>query len=109
MKTKILAEEGDHVILKTISHLTRVSALIHLEAVRDSVPIENVMQLAGIDSQTVLITHIDCNCAILAETSDVLIHKSERGIRRPFRENVRLRRTVLHREVQVKGRVLWVG
>src|SRR5215472_3561657 len=109
LKTKILAEEGHHVILKTISHLTRVSALIHFEAVRDSIPFKNVMQLAGIDSQTVLLTHIDRNCVILAQTSDVLIHKSERGIRRPFRENVGLDRTVLQREVQVKWRVLWVG
>jgi hypothetical protein len=37
-------------ILETISHFTRVSALIHLEAVRDSISVKNFTQLARIDS-----------------------------------------------------------
>ena len=37
-------------ILEAISHLTGVSARIHFEAVCDSIPIKNIVQLAGIDS-----------------------------------------------------------
>ena len=51
LKAKILAEERHHVILEAIRHGAGVRAVIHLKAVRDSVFIENVVQLAGIDAQ----------------------------------------------------------
>ena len=50
LKAQILAEKPHHVILETISHLTRVRARIHFEAVRDFILIENFMQPAGINS-----------------------------------------------------------
>ena len=50
LKTEILTEKRDHVILNAIGDLARVSALVHLEAVRDSVLIKNVMQFGGIDA-----------------------------------------------------------
>jgi len=50
VKTEILAKEFHDVVLETVSHSARMSALIHLEAVRDSIPVEYFMQLAGIHS-----------------------------------------------------------
>jgi len=50
LKAKILAEKGNHMILETVSHLTRVRAFIHFKAVRDSALIKDFVQLAGIDS-----------------------------------------------------------
>jgi hypothetical protein len=48
LKTKTLAEEGERMILETIGYLARVSAWVHFEAVPDSIPIKNFMQLARI-------------------------------------------------------------
>ena len=50
LKTQILAEKRDHVILNAIGDLARVSALVHLEAVRDSVLVKNIVQFGGIDA-----------------------------------------------------------
>jgi len=50
LKTEILTEERNHVILNAIGDLARVSALVHLEAVRDSILIQNVVQFGGIDA-----------------------------------------------------------
>jgi len=86
-------------ILETVSHLACMGPLIHLKAVDDAIRVQNIVQLAGIDSQTILVTHIDRNGAIPAQISDVLIHESEHGIRCPFRENVRLDHTVFCRKV----------
>ena len=91
LKAKILAEKRHHVILEAISDLARVSAGINLEAVRDSILIEHIVQLGGIDSQSVLVADVDRDGAISAQISDVLIDESQRRIRRPFREDVRLR------------------
>jgi hypothetical protein len=48
MKTESPAEKRHHLILETVGHLTRVRALIHLEDVSDSVPVEDFVQLAGV-------------------------------------------------------------
>ena len=50
LKTEMLAEELQHMILKTISNLARVSSLVLFKAVRDSVPIKHVMQFGCIAS-----------------------------------------------------------
>jgi len=79
---------------------------IYFEALCNSILIENIVQLAGIDSKAVLIPHIDCNYAILTQTFDGLIHKGERRVRSPFHENIRLDRVVFDRKVKIEGRVL---
>lgn len=95
-------------ILDAVSHLAGMRALVDFKAVCDSVRIEDIMQFAGIDSQTILVADIDRNGAVLAQIPDVLIHKSERRVRGPFCENVRLNRTIFHRKVEVERRVLWI-
>ena len=65
LKAEILAEEWHHVILKTVSHCARVRTGINLEAVRDSILVQNIVELAGIDSQTVLVAHVNGNGAVL--------------------------------------------
>jgi hypothetical protein len=59
LKAKIPAEKRQHIILESIRYLSCVSAGINFEPVRDPILIENIMQLAGISSQTVLVTDID--------------------------------------------------
>ena len=43
LKTEMLAEELQHVILKTVSNLARVSSLVLFKAVLDSIPIKDLM------------------------------------------------------------------
>lgn len=50
LKTQILTEKREHVILKAIGDLARVRALVHFETVRDSVLIKNIVQLGSIDA-----------------------------------------------------------
>jgi hypothetical protein len=50
LKAEVLAEERHHMVLEAISHRAGVSALVLFEAVRDAVPVENVVQLGGIDA-----------------------------------------------------------
>ena len=64
-------------ILNAIGDLGRVRALVHLEAVRDSILIKNIVQFAGIDAQSVLVAYIDRNAVILAQVVDVLVNKGE--------------------------------
>ena len=48
--TKTFAEEQHDVVLETVGHLAGMSARINFEAVYDSVLVENVMQLVGVNS-----------------------------------------------------------
>lgn len=94
MKAEVLTEERQHMILKAVGHFACVRARIHFEAVRDSILIKDFVELCGIDSQAVLVTYIDGDRTIPAETSYVLINESEWRIGNPFRKNVRLRRSL---------------
>ena len=96
-------------ILKTVSHLARVSARIHFETIRDRILIKDFVELHGIGSQTVLVTYIDGGRTIPPETSDVLVNESERSICSPFCKNVGLRRSILRGQVEIKRRILRVG
>ena len=49
LKTEILTEKWQHVILESVRYLARVSSLIDLEAVLDSVLVQSIMQLAGVN------------------------------------------------------------
>jgi hypothetical protein len=62
------------VILKTIGYLAGVRARVEFEAVYDAILIKNIMQLARIDSQSVLVANIDRDPAVLAKISNVLIN-----------------------------------
>ena len=50
LKTEMLAEELQHMILKTIGNLARVSSLVLFKAVRDSILIKYVMQFDRVGS-----------------------------------------------------------
>ena len=50
LKAKILAEKGQHMILEAIRHFAGVSARKNFEAVCDSIFVENIVQLAGIET-----------------------------------------------------------
>ena len=50
LKTEMRAEELQHVILKTISNLARVSTLVLFKAISDSILIKHVMQFGCIAS-----------------------------------------------------------
>ena len=82
--TQILAEERHHVILEADRHGAGVGAGIDLEAVGDAVVVEDVVQLAGIDAQAVLVADIHRDGVILAQIGDVLIDEGERRVGGPF-------------------------
>ena len=109
LKTETPAKESQHVILETVSHLTRVSALVQFKSVRDSIRVESVMQFACIHSQTVLIADIDGDAAVCTQIDDVLVDESQRRISRPFREDILLCHAVLCRQVKVKRRFFRIG
>ena len=95
--------------MKTVRHLARVSARIHFETIRDRILIKDFVELYGIGSQTVLVTYIDGDRTIPPETYDVLINESEWSICSPFCKNVRLWRSILRGQVEIKRRILRVG
>src|SRR5579863_544510 len=95
-------------ILKTVSHLARVSARIHFETIRDRILIKDFVELCGIGSQTVLITYVHGDCTIPPETSDVLINESEWSICSPFCKYVGLRRSILRGQVEIKRWILGI-
>jgi hypothetical protein len=50
VKTEMLAEELQHMILKAIGNLAGVSSLVLLKAIRDSILIKHVMQFGCVHS-----------------------------------------------------------
>jgi len=60
-------------ILKADGHRAGVRALIDLEGIANAVSVEDLMQLARVDLQTILVAHIDRNRPVLAQVADVLI------------------------------------
>ncbi len=76
-KVKMLAEEWQHVILKSICNGTCVRAVIDFEAVRDAILIENLMEFCRIALEPILIANIDVDRTIVPQIVDVLI--DERG------------------------------
>jgi hypothetical protein len=65
LEAKILVEERHYVILKSIRDGAGVRAGIDLKTICNSVLIEDVVQLDGIEAQAVLIAHIHGDGAIL--------------------------------------------
>lgn len=58
LEAEILAEKWHYMILKTIGNCTRMSSLVDLEAVLQTVLIECFMELGGIDLETVLVADV---------------------------------------------------
>ncbi len=107
-ETEVLAEEWQHVILEAVSNSAGVCAFVDFEAVCYPVLVEYVVQFGGIGAQAVLVSDVNGDGAVLAQVTDILIDKCERGVRRPFRENVRLSITVLRGKIEIQRRILRV-
>ncbi len=65
LKTEMVAEEPQHVILKTIGYVARVSSLVLFKAIGDSILIKHLMQFGCVHSQTILITNVESDSPIL--------------------------------------------
>ena len=74
-------------LLKADGDVARVRPRVDLERVRDAVLIEHVVQLPGIDAQSVLIADVDRDRAIAPQAGNVLIDEGERRIGGPLRED----------------------
>ena len=109
LKAECLAKKREHMILKTVRHLARVSARIYFKVINNAIIIKNFVKLYGIGSKTVLVAYIDGYRTIPPETSDVLINESEWSICSPFRKNVGLWRSILRGQVKIKRGILRVG
>ena len=106
LKTEILTEKRQHMILETIGHFARMRAGINFERACDSILIKDIVQFARIHPQAVLVANIERNGAILVQISDVLIDEGQRRIRRPFCENIRLGLAVFRWQVKIKRWIL---
>ena len=76
-KAEVLAEKWQHVVLESIGHRAGVGTGVNFEGILDSVVIENLVQLGGIEAQTILIAYIHRDGSIPLEISDVLIDKGQ--------------------------------
>jgi len=108
IKTEILAEERHHVVLESVGYRTGVSSVIDLKAMRDSIPVQNLVELCRIVFQAILVAHVDGYSPVLPETTDVLIHKRERRISSPLGKDVRLRHTVFHWKIEIQRRIFGI-
>jgi hypothetical protein len=77
LKAQVLAEERQNVVLKAVGDRAGVRAGKDLEGVGDAVAIENVVELAGVDAQAILITNVNGDCLVLAQIANVLIDECE--------------------------------
>ena len=99
--TEIFTKERQNVILKPVRNSTGMGAVIDFKNVRNTVIIENIVQLAGIDSEPVLVSYVNRDTVVLSQIADVLIHEGEWRIGSPFCEHVRLGLTVFRRQVEI--------
>lgn len=50
LKTEMLTEKWHYIILKAVSHLTGVGALVHLETIHDSIFFEHIVEFDRINT-----------------------------------------------------------
>ena len=74
---------------------------VNFKVVRKAVLIEDMVELAGIDTQAVLIADIHGDGAILLQVPDVLVDKSQRRIGRIFSLYVGHRNPVPGRQIEI--------
>ena len=95
-------------ILKTVRDSAGVRAGIDFKAVRNSVVVEDIVQLARIDSQSVLISNVHRNGAVLLKISNVLVDKDQWRIGYKLRLDFRQRNAILGGQIEIKRRVLQI-
>ena len=106
VKQRFLLKNGITWFWNPVGNRADVGAGVDLEAVCNSVVVEDGVQLDRIEAQTVLVAHVHRDGAILLEVADVLIHKGQRCVRRVFRDNLWLRNAVLGRQIEVERGIL---
>ncbi len=96
-------------ILKTISHMAGVGAVINLETIANVVAIKNFMHLDHVEAKAVLIADIQANGPVTAQIVNVLADHGEGGIGRPFGLHGGHRFAVLERQIEKKRGIGRVG
>src|SRR5579871_2410668 len=80
MGAEVFGEEGKDVALDAVGDFADVRAGIDFEFVIDCVVVHGFVKCLGIEAEAVLVSDVEEDAAILAETSDILIKKCERGV-----------------------------
>src|SRR5450755_4306282 len=75
---------------------------IDLESIWNAVTVEDVMQLLGVDAQSVLIAHVDSDGFVLLQVADVLVDKSQRSVGRPLGDYVLLNLPVFGGHIEIQ-------
>src|SRR5579875_2729802 len=109
LRAQVPAEEWDHVVLKAVGNVTGMGTVVNIKAVFDAVVIEDLVELDHVEPQPSLVAYVERDRAVSPQVVNILIDERERGVGRPFRDDVGLRDAVLHREIEIKRRVLGVG
>ncbi len=74
-------------LLETNGNVAGVGPGVDLERVRNAVLIEDVVQLPGVDAQSILIAHVDRDGSIPLQLKDVLVDERQRRVGGPFRQD----------------------
>src|ERR1035438_541929 len=93
-------------ILEAVGNGAGMSAGIDLEGMGDAVSVQDVMQLACVGPQTVLVSHIHGDGPILPQTADVLVDERQWRVGSPLGDHILPYRSVLRRQIEVKWRLL---
>ena len=65
-------------VLEAIGYGAGVRAGVNFKTVRDSVVVEDIVELRGVEPQAVLIAYVHCNGAVLPQIADILVDKGQR-------------------------------
>ena len=106
---EIFAEEWHDMVLETVGYGAGVGAVVDLEGVGETIFVEDIVELAGVEAKVVLVAYVHGDGVILAQVGDVLIDEGEWGVGGPFGEDVGLRDAVFGGQVEIERRVLRVG
>ncbi len=109
MGAEVFGEEWKDVVLDAVGDFADVRAGIDFEFIGDCVVVHGFVKCLGIEAEAVLVSDVEEDAAILAETSDILIKKCERGVGGPFGEDGGLRLSIFGREIEKERRILGIG
>jgi hypothetical protein len=96
-------------VLEAARNGAGMSAGIDLEGMGDAVRVQDVMQLACVDPQTVLVSHIHGDGPVLPQITDVLVDESQGSVCSSLGDYILPDRPVLSWQIEVKRRLLRIG
>src|ERR1035437_9402452 len=105
-RAQVLREERHYVVLETDRDGAGVSAGIDLESIGNAVAVEDVVQLARIRAQPVLLANIHGDRLVLLQIADVLVNEYQRRVGRPLIEDFLL--GIAERHVEIERRLLGI-